>query len=138
MLYGHICLDSCPSHYYDSSSVCTVCSPNCVTCDSSSCSQCEQSFYLYNGTCSATCQSSQFLDVTSSSCINCTNDCLTCRDPTTCLSCNTAQFYLTSNFKCLSACPDGEYQILNGCAPCNSNCLTCSSSSTNCLTCAVN
>ncbi|EWS75215.1 leishmanolysin family protein (macronuclear) [Tetrahymena thermophila SB210] len=103
---------SCNDGAFLDGTKCTLCTPPCKTCDTSSskCLSCIPSYQLDNSNnkCNPTCDVS----------------CKTCSqpiDPNSCLSCN-----------------DGFFLDGTKCSACSSPCKTCDSSSTKCLSCVAN
>jgi proprotein convertase subtilisin/kexin type 5 len=150
------CLLSCPASYFPSTStsggvlLCASCSSNCLFCISlASCSQCQPTFYITstntssNGStnttgsiCASSCSPGQYLS--SSACLPCPSNCVTCLSSSVCLGCTASTFLLQG--ACVSACGSGlagvsvTYLYLSAsiitlqCQECGTlylNCLTC-------------
>ncbi|KAL4470308.1 hypothetical protein ABPG74_011919 [Tetrahymena malaccensis] len=147
------CLDDCPKGQYriQGQTQCNQCPYQCSACTSASfCTECKLGFvlnktdnqcYCQSGTYDPksqkciSCNSNQYFDTNSSSCLPCDSSCKTCQSQSTqCTSCNNPQVFY--QFTCKDQCPPGYYadQFFN-CQPCSSNCKTCQTTSTTCVTC---
>lgn len=122
-LYQDKCITTCPLGLIPSTvdNTCKKCPLNCNQCtiDTTSqfisCTQCLTPLFLINGTCYSTCPSNTYLSNISNQCVPCENNCLTCKDLTTCITCVYPYvFYLN---QCLAICPTGFVNINNVCVP---------------------
>ncbi|ELP91288.1 protein serine/threonine kinase, putative [Entamoeba invadens IP1] len=108
---------------------------NCDLIQNSRCTSCVNGTYIKEGTCSV-----------------CGTSCNKCYNKDTCLACNNDSHLTDSNTcsneinnECLKdtiigclRCVDGTYLQNNKCEPCDSTCLTCSTTSTHCNSCKSN
>ncbi|KAL4435525.1 hypothetical protein ABPG74_020301 [Tetrahymena malaccensis] len=119
------------------------CSTNCLMCQKGICQVCQQNYFLENGQCVSDCTvPNYFKNYQQQTCDKCStnirfgSDCLECNQ-NSCTKCITNQFIQQG--KCVNACSDGYYVILQSkyCYLCsNINCLSCNPSQPNqCLTC---
>lgn len=80
ILFGTTCISSCPSTYYNDTSInCTPCSFPCASClgaGISFCISCQPGYYLLNNICYATCPSTYYPNV--NICYACITPCYTC------------------------------------------------------------
>lgn len=97
-LQGSSCVGSCASGMIvNSSNVCVYCNSPCQTClnsNTSYCTSCYASNFMYLGTCGMTCPTYFFADNTSESCKSCQSPCSTCISLSTCLTCSNSLNYL--------------------------------------------
>ena len=117
--------------------MCTTCILPCVTCSSSPelCLSCEDDLYLFNSTCITQCPPNCYY-TSGSTCLPCTQNCLTCTTLASCSLCTTGYYLMSGG--CVTTCPDSHPIISNRqCMGCSSECATCSGSPTNCTTCTV-
>lgn len=144
------CATGCNSNEYGDSTFhkCMLCNPACATCDSYSvCTGCTSvngiAYFLNGSTCSVACPSTQFGDLVSFACKNCSSECASCfgSQSTQCNSCqnyNGNDYFLVhgTNF-CNITCPDGQYKNSTDftCKLCSTGCLTCTNTSLVCLSC---
>lgn len=131
------CSLNCPTGYYNNSNICANCSTNCTACLSTNqCTGCIPNYYLYSGSCLASCPSGLYISIASGnlSCEACAPPCLSCVSYSTyCSSCNTSNLSLNkflfvnvsvNTSTCSSGCPpqyySNEYYICNSCvSPCD-------------------
>lgn len=145
------CLSNCPTGYLANlSSICQLCSYNCTACSISlsNCTSCLSNlYYLISnsalGSCYSNCPSGYFNNNSSSIyvCSVCINNCSTCSDSNTCLSCLPP--LILDGSSCSLTCPLAQYNYKNVCMTCQqaiTSCLTCNSSLTSpiCLGCSSN
>lgn len=135
-----------------------ACTFPCATCNPSNKTDCYSCWsdlglpYLYKtlynsnyyGTCLSSCPSGYTTNGSSTkTCTACDPSCATCVDNGAagdmykCLTCNSLYpFRSPSDYKCLTSCSDGYYQIdSRTCGVCGSSCQTCSGSSSYCTSC---
>lgn len=139
-LYAGSCLVQCPTSYYGSSitGACTLCSltyAQCLTCTSKACTLCNSGYYILNGVCLTSCPTYYYPSL--QQCVICSAPCLTCSDPSTCLSCVSPYALLGST--CVMECSTGQLsQVINSitqCVSCTAPCLSCSLKPNNCTYC---
>lgn len=124
----------------------------CITTNSSACLSCYSNtnittlHYLYalTYTCYSTCPSFTYLDISTSKCLDCSTQCLTCAGSSTnCTSCNSSSnlqylFVNASAGSCRNQCPIYYFadtsQAPAVCTPCLPPCLTCNNA-TACTSC---
>lgn len=151
------CIDSCPDGFYPDQSdawICRACTviEGCSKCDdASTCTECANSYYLYDDsstvTCLQSCPEGYYADSTfPSSCVECSTeiqDCYACSSNSICTECSN-NFYLHSqagSVGCVNTCPDEYYNdstSLWSCKECSSidGCFLCSDSVT-CTECST-
>ena len=111
-----------------------------------SCNSTHPFLLALNDTCHITCPSSYFGNTNTSTCDNCSSECLTCNlNATNCLSCHTDRYY--PNSTTCSLCPDTCQQCTSAtnCIMCingsyilrNSSCVVDCSSISNCIDCEL-
>lgn len=121
--------------FYLQNNECVACSSQCANCTNSSfCFECNPFYYANNGVCEecnyqnlhchicssynicTKCYPRYYVD-SNSSCKRCPENCLTCFDSNTCITCYVGKYF--SNGRCLD-CPAG-------CVECNhpSYCISC-------------
>ena len=136
LVYGTtICNSTCPIGQFANSSVCLLCTINCVTCDTSAgkCDSCGPSvygvnLYLSSSSCITVCPVHFFANTITYNCDPCDASCYTCSgsSPNKCTSCNSGSLE-NSNSSCISSCLSGEYSLNNLCVACPVQCSTCQS-----------
>ncbi|EAS03999.2 EGF-like domain protein (macronuclear) [Tetrahymena thermophila SB210] len=151
-LYGTQCL-CLPGYGQDASGNCVLCNYPCFRCsnnDHTVCTQCDhQSFRILQGS-TCVCQHGYYDDGTNMVCKQCKNNCLTCSDGISCLTCKSDRD-ATHNCQCLAEnysdygflsqcvkCPFGYFSSptdTSKCLQCDSKCLECTTTSTNCKSC---
>jgi proprotein convertase subtilisin/kexin type 5 len=102
---------------------CQSCSPHCLSClNSTYCSQCDSTAYLFNSSCLAVCPAGTYTSASSRMCIDCPTGCMNCSGSSQCFTCFD-KFYFNAS--------------LGFCFSCNSVCLTCDGpGQTQCKSCA--
>ena len=103
---------------------CQYCSSSCLTCqssNSSACTSCSPTTYLYASLCATTCPNATYAD-------NSTNTCQPCLPP--CLLCQTLAY-------CLSCLDPNKFLVAGSCTGCVSPCTTCANTVNNCTSCSV-
>lgn len=132
------CYSSTPTGYYNSNGYATPCTGDCATCvnAATNCTSC-LTLNLNGHSCVANCPATKV--PINKTCVACDSPCLTCSNiQTNCTSCipNLTPAMFLSNFYCTPTCPDYTYAnfTTSTCAPCQSPCLMCASSSS-CLSC---
>ena len=148
------CVATCTSTQFvgGSPKICMNCDSNCLTCITSAtnCLTCglsggSQMYLTPTATCSLTCPSKYYPNITTKTCLGCHSSCLTCSGPlsTDCLSCDVSggqqlYFDLSSN-TCILSCSQSYYSsgITHICNQCDTGCLSCNavSSNTACTAC---
>lgn len=127
------CHDTCPIGQTDiGNNICSVCALHCSECTSIDvCTICLSTYFLYKGTCIATCPlgtfENQFL------CTDCNPQCATCTSSDVCTSCISLILYQNS---CVSTCP--VILIDKICYDCISPCYTCAYFPNSCTSCIEN
>lgn len=138
-MYNNSCVSSCPSGFFQNSTICYACVSPCLTCTSATlCLSCIIDYYNNNFTCvnASSCPSGTFPNATAHNCDYCSNNCTTCSMiSSNCTSCSSPLFLY--NDSCVSSCPTGMFQNGTLCQTCVSPCLTCTSA-TVCLSCSTN
>lgn len=129
------CTSKCSSNSFlnTTSNICMLCSTSCLTClnDINNCTSCPISQFLSKNSCVITCSYGFFGDTILNICSLCISfgyNCLTCKNATYCLTCQ-SNFYLYSS-ACLQNCPSLSTYLNTT----NSTCIDCTSLS-NCLYC---
>ncbi len=72
----------------------------CSTCNSTTCTLCVSTYYLYSGTCTQVCPDGTFIQ--GSICALCPNGCKTCLSLSVCTSCFST--YLAQSDQCVTSC----------------------------------
>jgi proprotein convertase subtilisin/kexin type 5 len=130
---------------------CAICNSVCATCTSLNvCQSCQSvngiAYFLNGTTCTATCPSNQFGQLSNYHCVACTDGCATCFGAglSSCYSCGVSSgsvnYYLIYGTDiCSQTCPDGQYANSTSflCLLCSGSCKTCSATPTYCLTCGL-
>ncbi|EAR87439.2 transmembrane protein, putative (macronuclear) [Tetrahymena thermophila SB210] len=137
-LQGYICKANCDSQYYPLNQICKLCSSNisqCLECTPTTCTKCQNSYYLYQGICYNPCPPGTFSDSKANppkctSCLN--NNCGTCELPPSqnCLSC-ISPYYLNGT-QCITDCGPTMYSNPQRV------CTLCSSTFSGCFSCTIN
>jgi hypothetical protein len=132
------CLVTCPNGFYNSTFLCTACSPPCLHClDATNCTKCTATTYLYGTACLGVCPPTLFGN-SSNICDSCVSPCFNCTSASACLSCS---INFLTNFTCVpsASCPSGTYGDISTktCAACSSPCFACSLADNNCTSCAI-
>ena len=145
--YNGSCADSCPpgGNLAPDSGVCTACNSICLTCSNTitNCTSCNTSSanpYFVNNTCLSSCPILFYNISSTGQCVSCVSaniNCINCSSVSTCLSCDTSFIYFAANKSCLSTAPNGYVNISGVATLCNSNCATCSVTTTNCTSCTT-
>lgn len=137
--FSNLCLDACPSTYYNetATSACLPCSNlgiNCVLCKSAtSCIACDAGFVFFPSNSSCLSFTPSGYANVSGIAVACAGDCATCDFLTTnCTSCKTLN--LLGN-QCMATCPSTFAPVFGVCTPCASPCMTCSQTTTQCTSC---
>ena len=103
------CVADCPKGFHgDAVSLsCQSCPSYCVECETHDhCTSCTLDFAKpFKGQCPQPCHDSEFFDFSTSHCLKCLPNCLTCRNAKTCLACQTSS-YLISDTSCVEVCPE--------------------------------
>uniref|UniRef100_A0A673M7X5 Proprotein convertase subtilisin/kexin type 5-like n=1 Tax=Sinocyclocheilus rhinocerous TaxID=307959 RepID=A0A673M7X5_9TELE len=139
-----MCVPECPTGFFwDDKKRCKKCSPLCESCmgsRSDQCSACRPGLYLVEGgnNCVISCPGGFYLDLDSTMCRKCRENCKKCTSANICTECQTG-LSLQGN-KCQLNCEPGTYY--NGhrraCEKCHSTCATCAGKHfTSCNECAV-
>ncbi|EAS00754.2 zinc finger lsd1 subclass family protein (macronuclear) [Tetrahymena thermophila SB210] len=115
------------------------CSQWCISCNPTTCLQCDITHYLYKGSCYVTCPTTTYIDQ-NRECHDCDASCATCSGPnnTDCITCPPGKLlYNNGGWTCVSNCPaTNYYSDGTKCQKCDSSCLTCSGgANNNCQTC---
>lgn len=123
------CLDSCRDGeiYQSSSKSCVTCEANCLECKSTtSCSECEDGFYLLDGGCYSNCPNGYYEKEKEKSCSKCRSNCLQCTSGTTCDLCSTSTYFFafsdSKEIACVSTCPESMIAHTDSA---NATCLDC-------------
>ena len=134
-------------YYADTTTgTCNQCDTTCLTCStagSTNCLTCPSgtTYLLSQNNSCVTCNvQGYYQDTTSGTCNLCDTTCQTCSasGPTSCSSCPSGTYLLSSNHSCVVCNVQGYYQdtASDTCNLCDSTCLTCSTAGpTNCLSC---
>ncbi|EAR96681.1 leishmanolysin family protein (macronuclear) [Tetrahymena thermophila SB210] len=111
-----------------SSSCFSPCSTCIGTFQPTTCSSCNQGFYLQANSCVAQCDQGYFLDQSKQRCTQCSNGCAKCSNSGSCTLCSN-NYYLQQN-NCVLTCSDGKYadQTSKICQSCPNECSKCTSS----------
>lgn len=133
------------SYYQASTASCVPCHYSCSVCTgplATDCVQCAANYQKNNSLCSFLCDTPNYFDITTQSCLPSTSPCRTANNqPNECTSCLN-NLHLTATGQCLDLyCPSGKYRDMgtNSCLPCHSTCLTCKGpTSTDCESCTFN
>uniref|UniRef100_A0A8C1PM43 Proprotein convertase subtilisin/kexin type 5b n=1 Tax=Cyprinus carpio TaxID=7962 RepID=A0A8C1PM43_CYPCA len=139
-----MCVPECPTGFFrDDKKRCKKCSPLCESCmgsRSDQCSACRPGLYLMEGgnNCVSSCPDGFYLDLDSTMCRKCRENCKKCMSANICTECQTG-LSLQGN-KCQLSCEPGTYY--NGhrraCEKCHSTCATCAGKHfTSCNKCAL-
>lgn len=151
--YGinNTCLNNCPSGFYtDTNNICTACTTPCATCitNAFTCLSCTSTTFLNSltSTCvsNTNCPSNTYADTLSNKCLSCDVSCNNCvSSSTNCLLCSTGYIieYQNATFKnCTNRCPAGTVNdtVNNLGCRCETQCKTCSVSTSNCISCDIN
>lgn len=146
---NYSCITSCPTGYYQSTSlICVACSTICLTCTASpsNCASCNSTssypaLYFSNstGTCMSTCPTYYYLttSILPNQCTPCISPCYTCTGLNVCLSCVPNYFYY--NLTCSLQCPSNisiANNITHNCDLCSSQCATCLGTVSSCTGCS--
>ncbi|KAL4442386.1 hypothetical protein ABPG74_005727, partial [Tetrahymena malaccensis] len=151
-LYGTQCL-CLPGYGQDAGGNCVPCNYSCFRCQSSDhtiCTQCDpESFRTLQGNL-CNCLNGYYDDGANMVCKKCKNNCLTCSNGTSCLTCKSDrdtpptcncknQNYSDYGFlsQCVQ-CPSGYFSSsadTSKCQQCDPKCQECSTNSTNCTSC---
>ncbi|CAK81957.1 unnamed protein product (macronuclear) [Paramecium tetraurelia] len=78
------CLKECPSEYYEKNKTCLQCDSECKTCDINGCLSCKENYYLEGSRCILK---------------QCTSNCLSCDNNTTCNECSPG-YQIDGNLTC--------------------------------------
>mmetsp|Transcript_9751 Transcript_9751/g.9515 ORF Transcript_9751/g.9515 Transcript_9751/m.9515 type:complete len:298 (+) Transcript_9751:1897-2790(+) len=110
----------------------------CATDNDASCVTCfltdiNNYLYLHEEDCLQRCPNGYYADA-GKICQPCDEECDTCDSSGSCLTCNEFFPNFYQDF-CYQICPNGTYESEGVCFECNSNCATCTVSSTNCTSC---
>eukprot|EP00919_Chromeraceae_sp_WS-2016_P002244 GHVR01005462.1.p2 GENE.GHVR01005462.1~~GHVR01005462.1.p2 ORF type:complete len:108 (+),score=1.16 GHVR01005462.1:1643-1966(+) len=98
---------------------CLVCSASCKTCSNSTyCTSCYTSNYLYNGTCTISCPLGSYKNATSFSCLACKAPCERCQSSTYCDTCINPKLFLTNGL-CNASCTAPLIGVNSLCVSCN-------------------
>lgn len=129
--------NSCKNGFYLDVSSCLPCSSNCETCTSTdtkclTCYQSSSNNWLRNFECVGSCGAGYF-EVPGNVCNPCPPGCTSCTS-TECTGCDTD--FKKKNNICANPCGVGWYDGGAECFECDSNCATCSGTSSNCLSCS--
>uniref|UniRef100_A0A8C1EK54 Proprotein convertase subtilisin/kexin type 5b n=1 Tax=Cyprinus carpio carpio TaxID=630221 RepID=A0A8C1EK54_CYPCA len=126
-----MCVSECPTGFFrDDKKRCKKCSPLCESCmgsRSDQCSTCRLGLYLVEGgnSCASSCPDGFYLDLESTMCRKCRENCKKCTSANICTECQTG-LSLQGN-KCQLSCEPGTYY--NGhrraCEKCHLTCATC-------------
>uniref|UniRef100_A0A673LQY8 Proprotein convertase subtilisin/kexin type 5-like n=1 Tax=Sinocyclocheilus rhinocerous TaxID=307959 RepID=A0A673LQY8_9TELE len=126
-----MCVPECPTGFFrDDKKRCKKCSPLCESCigsRSDQCSTCRSGLFLVEGgnNCASSCPDGFYLDLDSTMCWKCTENCKKCTSANICTECQTG-LSLQGN-KCQLSCEPSTYY--NGhrraCEKCHSTCATC-------------
>uniref|UniRef100_A0A671RA21 Proprotein convertase subtilisin/kexin type 5-like n=1 Tax=Sinocyclocheilus anshuiensis TaxID=1608454 RepID=A0A671RA21_9TELE len=138
-----MCVPECPTGFFrDDKKRCKKCSPLCESCIGSrndQCSTCRSGLFLVEGgnNCASSCPDGFYLDLDSTMCWKCTENCKKCTSANICTECQTG-LSLQGN-KCQLSCEPSTYY--NGhqraCERCHSTCATCAGKHfTSCNECA--
>jgi hypothetical protein len=142
------------------------CPDNCVSCSSSYvCNICRKNYIVSNGMCVGcsvncffakptspeiddiitdslhplpNCESNEFFDSTTSTCLKCSENCVECSSSDTCVKCKDGLFIVFGKCIKVNDCelPNSNGNILHSsCTNCPSNCLFCSKNSSSCSIC---
>jgi proprotein convertase subtilisin/kexin type 5 len=130
-LYYHLvettsCFTSCPPFYYNYQLnwTCQACSQKCKTCvNSTYCSVCDTSYFLYQQKCIAACPAGTFSNTALGVCLDCPRGCFNCSGNSLCFACFEGYYFnstLGFCFSCNSVC-------LNCTGPGQKDCTACTS-----------
>jgi proprotein convertase subtilisin/kexin type 5 len=123
--YNFGCTLTCPNITFPNNTLCSPCSPSCLTCmlAHSTCTSCQPSLNFFNNTCMLGCPPGTYN--ASGACAACSSLCNTCSNFSVCTGC-TGPLFLT-NSQCLTSCPPGTFAntASNTCNGCTQNCATC-------------
>ena len=143
------CYSDCPpDNGWDASILdCVPCDVSCSACTGTSytqCLACKPGYFLQPAssetTCTNTCPSGYWKDITNNICAECNVACTVCSDGThtQCTSCQLGYFQQPSSSICLNSCPDGYWEDSTNhiCATCDPACSVCSAQThTQCTAC---
>ncbi len=152
LLYNNTCVSTCPTGTISQSGVCVSCYPNCASCSGASstqCLTCTSPYLLSDGACVLECPSTTIEDAALGTCVkneteagSCSGNCATCSTSSDyCLTCDSPYVLDPLTHTCIdpstTSCSDSYYydSITGTCKPCDSSCITCTSSATQCTTC---
>ena len=79
--------------------------------------------FIHEGLCVTSCPAGMFLDITTTSCMECATDCVACTDASTCVDCGAKRL---ENGQCVEACPYNTYYDGSSCVECLDGCIGCS------------
>jgi proprotein convertase subtilisin/kexin type 5 len=131
--FRNMCVSACIDGYYNNQNICSICPPECKTCQSASnCTSCSASYNLFQNTCLTNCPDLYYPN--NSICVACTPPCLSCVSSTLCKNC-TQPYNLYTN-QCLLQCPNTTISNSQLCVPCLGACQTCQGTLTNCTSCS--
>ncbi|KAE8617533.1 hypothetical protein XENTR_v10009108 [Xenopus tropicalis] len=135
------CKPNCSLKYFpDDDGICKRCPAHCNFCkDENTCLECSYLYFLFNGTCKATCPDGYYEDLDAVRCIPCHFSCQTCSgtsedDCETCLD-STHKLY---QGRCLTDCTVGTFfnSAISECQDCHKTCSKCSGPEpTDCIQC---
>lgn len=147
-LVNGTCLASCPSRYYPNTDptnyTCLPCTLPCLQCTTQqSCTACITGYFMTPfGNCTANCSTlpasstdlAYFLNVNTSSCEPCADNCLACTSVSRCTQCQPPSHVYQNS--CVQDCPTSTYLSYdNSCQRCNETYCTACTSSTQCIEC---
>ncbi|EGR34727.1 zinc finger lsd1 subclass family protein, putative, partial [Ichthyophthirius multifiliis] len=125
-------------YYHDIQNIeeytCVNCSSDCKECNgnsSNSCTQCGENATLVQKQC--ICDNGYYKDSSSSICLQCSNNCLTCSSFAVCTSCVNNTLPLDESKVC--KCKEGYYSISGQCLKCELPCKNCELNARRCTEC---
>lgn len=136
-LYSYTCYDQCPGGTYSASGICFNCLLPCQNCLSQTyCLTCSIGFLsqIVPGTCLSECEQGFYGFDLNKTCLNCTNNCLSCAGASyLCSSCQPG--FLLQGSSCMENCSHGLFNLSGVCYSCTYPCLTCTDYDYICTSC---
>ena len=126
------CVESCPSHFYQTNNACQQCDSSCLECTGTStkCTECYKGEFLLGNQCMKKCPDTHHGIDETKTCDKCSLPCMTCEGSLTrCTSCDQSlqASYFFRN-ECFEQCPlDISVEDEGECVECSPNCKTCDS-----------
>ena len=134
-----VCIDKCPTGFFNNKNICVPCSENCDVCgNTSQCAKCNSGYVLQSGICQKRCN--KFYVESNSECKKCHDQkCVICDSLTLkiCKACDSN--YILKNNECVTQCGSSFFKFTvspdnHRCDPCTFKCDVCSNSES-CIKC---